>query len=317
MMQAIIKYSKLARVTAWPAYSIAFLIPFAVGVHAGISWFNGSAGFLALLSFAGFAFALNFYSDRDTDRYHDGIQKDFDLARQPLVTGEVTERQCKVFCLVLLLLAILLSFLVGTLFALLVTLACLFGGVFYSHPKIRMKAKPLGDIICISVLGLLVPSAGYLLGAGMLPTTLMMLFWFLVTATGYIATVISDYEFDAKAGLQTTAVYFGRNRALKLMCFSCLSCLLVAYLVFRSNNLYPLGTRCFAVFSGVALVTLIIIMWRSLIKTKKMHLPIVSTHGRWNFIAPGIISLLSLFYVCMKLIATDYLSIDPFAIFLY
>ena len=158
------KYLRLARITSWPPYSLAFVIPFAVGAYSGTSWGSALIGFSSLLLFAGFAFALNFYSDRDTDIYHDGIQKDFNLGQQPMVTGEVSEKECKVFCYITLVSAIGLGFLVSNLFAVLVILACLFGGILYSHPQIRLKAKPVGDVLCISYLGVLVPSAGYVLG---------------------------------------------------------------------------------------------------------------------------------------------------------
>jgi len=77
------KYVRLARLTAWPGFSLAIMIPFAIGVYEGTIWISSLIGFIALFIFAGFAFALNFYSDRDTDKYHDGIQKDYNLAEQP------------------------------------------------------------------------------------------------------------------------------------------------------------------------------------------------------------------------------------------
>jgi 4-hydroxybenzoate polyprenyltransferase len=311
------KYLKLARITAWPAFSLAFVIPFAAGSYAATSWPSASIGFLALFLFAGFAFALNFYSDRDTDRYHDGIQKDFNLRQQPLVTGEVTERECKVFCVVTLLVAVALGFLVSNLFGLLVILACLAGGVLYSHPKIRLKAKPVGDILCISLLGVLAPSAGYVLGAGERPTFLMMLFWFLVTATAYISTVVSDYEFDVKAKLRTSAVFFGQSRLLKAMAVGSLLSLVVAFFIFKSNY-YPPGTRYFAIFAAAALIAVTAVVWRSL-KPPRMHVPIISSRRRWFFIAPGIItpgiiSLLFLCYASFKLFAPNYLPMDPFLV---
>ena len=49
-----------------------------------------------------------------------------------------------------------------------------------------------------------------------------MLLWFLVTATGYVASVMSDFEFDRKAGLRTTAVWLGQVGGLKAMLASSL-----------------------------------------------------------------------------------------------
>jgi len=265
--------------------------------------------------FAGFAFALNFYSDKDTDKYHDGIQKDFDLRQQPLVTGEITERECTLFCVATFLGAITLGFVVSNLFGVFVILACLAGGVFYSHPKIRLKAKPVGDILCISALGVFVPSGGYVLGTGERPTALMMIFWFLVTGTGYISTVMSDYEFDVKAGLRTSAVFFGQAGLLKGMVIGSLLCVVVAVFILRSD-FYPWGTRYFAVFASAALIALTALVWRSL-KPPRMHIPIISSPRRWIFIAfgivsPGILSLLFLSYGLLKILGPDLLPVDPF-----
>jgi len=342
----MIKYLKLARISALPAFSITFVIPFAVGAYAETSWTRASIGFISLLLLASFSFALNFYSDRDTDRFHDGRKKDIKLSHQPMVTGEVTERECKIFCLLTLLTAILLGFMVGILFALLVILACLVGGILYSHPKIRLKAKPLGDILCISLLGLLVTSAGYLLGYGALPTPLMMLFWFLVTATGYTASVMNDYEFDIKAGLRTSAVFFGKGGLLKLMVVGCILSLVVTFFIFRDSYSYPIGTMYFAVIATAILIAVAAAIWISLNRRRghlqsiflrvrrvyirksfiglkamlwRSHKPTgmqrtkVSKRGRWIVITPGIISLGFLFYAYVKISSGSYyLPWDPF-----
>jgi 4-hydroxybenzoate polyprenyltransferase len=343
---SMVKYLKLARIRALPAFSFTFVIPFAVGAYAETSWTQALIGFASLLLFASFAFALNFYSDRDTDRLHDGRQKDTNLRLQPMVTGEVTERECKVFCIVTLVISILLGFLVGITFALLVIFSCLVGGILYSHPKIRLKAKPLGDILCISLLGLLVPSAGYLLGYGVLPTPLMMLFWFLVTATGYTATVMSDYEFDIKAGLRTSAVFFGKGGLLKIMVVGCTLSLVVAFFIFRDTHMYPVGTRYFAVIALAIVIMLTAGIWISL-NRHRMHLPSIFSlirrafmrkrlielkamlwrshrptgiqpttarhRGRWIFITPGVIALAFLIYAYVKTSSGSYyLPWDPF-----
>jgi lycopene elongase/hydratase (dihydrobisanhydrobacterioruberin-forming) len=302
------RFLRLARVTAWPAYSLAFVVPFAAGAYEPISWFEVAVGFLALLMFAAFAFALNFYSDRDTDRYHDGVQKDFDLRHQPMVTGEVSDRECQMFCLATFLSAIGLSFAVSGVFAALVILACLIGGILYSHPRIRLKAKPLGDVLCMSLVGVLIPSAGFLLGFGALPTGLMMLLWFFITAAGYIASVMSDFEFDRKAGLRTTAVWLGQVGGLRAMLASSLTSLAVAILVF--GGYYPVGTRYFALLSAVGALVLTALVWRFL-RPPRMQLPVVSRR-RWIFPAFGLVSAVCLCYACLKLYLPHYLPWDPF-----
>jgi len=305
-------YLKLARLSAWPLFSLTFVIPFAVDANPWTSWPRALVGFASLFLFAAFAFALNFYSDRDTDRYQDSVyRKDLDLRRQPLVTGEVSGRGCAIFCVITLLAAMALGFVAGRMFGLLVLLSCLLGGILYSHPWIRLKAKPGGDIFCIASLGVLLPSAGYLLGWGRMPTTLMMLFWFLAAATVYVATVISDYDFDARAGLHTSAVFFGRRGLLIAMAVSSLLSVAVAVLIFESSRYYS-GTRYLSVFAAALLVLAPFVVWRSLHPSER-RIPVVSSRGRWAFIAPGIVTLAFLGYGFIKIFTPESLPQDPFS----
>lgn len=163
MKASIAKYLKLGRITSWPAFSLSFLVSFAVGAYEGTDWNSAILGFAVLILIASFSFALNFYSDRDTDRFHDGKQKDLNLARQPMLTGEVTERECQIFCVVTLILIVALSFLVSNLFAILAISSCMLGGVLYSHPYIRLKAKPFFDIATMCIFCTLLFATGYAL----------------------------------------------------------------------------------------------------------------------------------------------------------
>jgi len=315
---------KLARFTAWPAFILVFLIPFAAGVNSNTDLLKALFGFLAIFSFASFAFALNFYSDRDTDKYHDGSQKDFNLPRQPLITGEVTERECIVFCVVTFLLAIIFGFLVSNLFALLIVLACLFGGILYSHSWIRLKAKPLGDVFCISSLGVLVPSAGHLLSTGMLPDGLIMLILFLITATIYISTVVNDYKSDLKAGLRTSAVFFGQGRLMIAMAFVYLLVLAVAFLIVGES--YPLGTKFFVILISAFPIIFFIAVARRWAKPTQMHMPTPASSPHWISNSPGmfslsfIISFIFVLYAFFKISFYNYipwnLSLwDPFLVY--
>jgi len=304
-------YLRLARISAWPAFSLTFIIPFGVGAYAGTAWGKALVGIAALFLVGAFSFALNFYADRDTDRYHDGVQKDFDIRRQPMLTGEISERQAQVFCILTLGASIALGFVVGTTFGVMVLLASLAGGILYSYPRIRLKARPFGDILCISSLGMLVPSSGYLLATGQLPSILMMAFWFTVTGTGYVATVMSDYEFDVKAKLRTSAAFLGRGRTLWVMVGFLVVSVVLGVLVYLGP--YPSGTRYFALFALAVLMLLTLSVWRSLRRDPdKVRVPLFSRSGGWIYVAPGIISLLFLAYAFVKIVSPDFLPTDPF-----
>lgn len=171
------KYLRLARITAWPASLFSFAVGFGAGADRWTQWEDVLFGFLAVFSFFSFAFALNFYSDKDVDRYHEGWQKDVKLSRQPLLSGDITERECKVFCVVTFMLTIAFAWLVSSLVAWLMFGACLAGGILYSYPPIRLKGKPLGDILCMSGLSALLFPAGYVVAQEVLPTWQMFLFF--------------------------------------------------------------------------------------------------------------------------------------------
>jgi 4-hydroxybenzoate polyprenyltransferase len=272
-------YLRLARISAWPAFSLTFIIPFGVGAHAGTAWGKALVGIAALFLVGAFSFALNFYADRDTDRHHDGVQKDFDIRRQPMLTGEIGERQAQVFCILTLGASIALGFVVSNAFGALVLLASLAGGI--------------------------------LLATDSLPSFLMMAFWFTVTGTGYVATVMSDYEFDVKAKLRTSAAFLGRARTLWVM----VGLLIVSVVlgVFIYLEPYPSGTRYFALFALAVLVLLTLSVWRSLRRDPdKVRVPLFARSGGWIYVAPGIISLLFLAYAFVKIVSPGFLPTDPF-----
>src|SRR4030043_102564 len=92
----------LIRPIAW----IVFLYPVTVGFYLGASkdTLPGSVifGFGAIFFVLCFGFSINALSDKDVDMYHDGRSKDMNLSRQPLVTGEISILQAKLFCLLFL-----------------------------------------------------------------------------------------------------------------------------------------------------------------------------------------------------------------------
>lgn len=290
----MIKYLKLMRVLVWPASLFSFAVGFESGARPGGNLYSMMFGFLAMFSFLSFAYALNFYADRDVDRYDERCQRDTDRSKQPLLTGEVTEKECIVFCILTFLTTILLSALVNRLFALLMFYACVIGGILYSHPWVRLKAAPLGDILCMTTLSACLFSAGYALSLGMMPTWLMLIFFSLFSMTIYIPTVVIDYEYDLKAGLRTSAVVFGQRNLIKGMAISCLFSLPVAYwIVFK--GLYPLDTKILVVFSWGVQVIYTAIAWKSL-KPPRLVLPLLNWYPRQVIVLFGLIPMLFIGY---------------------
>lgn len=295
----MVKYLKLSRITAWPTSLFSFAVGFGAGAIRGTDWANALFGFLAVFSFFAFAFALNFYSDKDVDRFHDGRLRDIKLSRQPLVTGEVTATECQIFCLFTFLLSIAFGWLAGgRMVALLIFGACLVGGILYSYPSIRLKSKPVADILCMACLSALLFSAGYVVAWGELPTWLMFLFFAIFSAIIYIPTVISDYEFDSRVRLKTSAVVFGQRNLMKATWVIWLCSLPVAWFVFSGS--YPLSTKVCVVLACVASG-----IWTALatinLKPPILDIPVLNRHSREAIIYFGVISLIFIGWGLFKL----------------
>jgi 4-hydroxybenzoate polyprenyltransferase len=205
----------LIRPIAW----IVFLYPVMVGFFLGASKDTLPSsiifGFGSLFFVLCFGFSLNALSDVDVDMYHDGRSKDMNLSRQPLVTGKISILQAKLFCLLFLVGSLICALLVGFYFMLTIIVLDVIGYV-YSLEPFRMKKRPIGDVMCNALAGVFFFLAGITIGnASVNPLLLMTVF--LMASNFYITTVMTDYEFDKKAGLRTSAVVYGGKKLMVIM----------------------------------------------------------------------------------------------------
>ena len=205
-------FISLIRPIAW----IVFLFPVMVGFYLGASkdTLPGSVifGFGAISFVLCFGFSVNALGDVDVDRYHDGRSKDMNLSRQPLVTGKISMLQAKLLCLLFLVGSLLCALLVGFYFILTIIILDAIGYA-YSLEPFRMKKRPIGDIMCNALLGVFFFFAGITIGNAYV-NPLLVITAFLMASNFYITTVMTDYEFDKKAGLRTSAVVYGGKRLI-------------------------------------------------------------------------------------------------------
>lgn len=208
------RYLRLVRPVAW----ICFLLPFAAGFFLGSSGIPSLnrviLSYISFSSWMAFSFTVNALHDRDVDKLHDGRVKDLNLSLQPIATGEVSEREAKLLSAVFLCVSFSTAAFVGVEF-LITMLAANFVGYIYSAPP-RFKAWPVMDVVCNALAGVLAFHAGICAGGGeVLPA--MYVAAFFLAATFYIPTAVSDYEFDRRAGIRNTPVFFGPERVLKFL----------------------------------------------------------------------------------------------------
>ena len=209
------KHIRLLRPIAW----ITFLYPFSVGFGLGVTSNSNPLhvifAFIAFIFWMSFCFVLNAVGDKDVDKFHTGRSKDMNLAYQPLVTGEVTEKKALYLSMMFFIFSLLFAWLVNSLFFLLILIVDVLGYI-YSMPPTRFKTKPIGDILCNTLAGGTIFIAGLSIG-GTNMNPLAILGVFIIASNFYIPTVITDYEFDRKAGLTTSAVFFGPKKLLQMM----------------------------------------------------------------------------------------------------
>ncbi len=205
----------LIRPIAW----IVFLFPIMVGFYLGASKDTSLVtiifGFGTLFFVLCFGFSVNALGDEDVDIYHDGRSKDMILSRQPLVRGDLSIFQVKLLCLLFLIGSLLCALVVGFYFILTIIILDVIGYV-YSLEPFRLKKRPIGDIMCNALLGVFFFLAGMTLGNPYL-NPLFIVTVFLMASNFYIPTVMTDYEFDKKAGLRTSAIVYGAKQLSRVM----------------------------------------------------------------------------------------------------
>jgi len=227
------KYIRLVRPVAWIVFLLPFSVGFGIGATKNTNPFHIIFSLIAFVSWMSFSFILNSLSDKDVDKFHDGRAKDMDLSNQPFVTGEISEKTALFIALILVIISLFFAWLVNSLFFTLFIIANIIGYI-YSMPPTRFKTKPIADILCNALAAGVALIAGLSIGGANM-NLLFIIGIFIVAAVFYIPTVVTDYDFDKRAGLKTSAVFFGPKKIL--------------------TALYPLTLVILAIFTFVFLTT--------------------------------------------------------------
>jgi 4-hydroxybenzoate polyprenyltransferase len=287
----ILKYIRLLRPIAW----ITFLLPFSVGLGLGITQksepFHILFAFLAFISWMSFSFILNAIADINVDKLHDGRSKDMNLARQPIVTGEISLEKAYLLNIFFLVLSLIFAWFINTLFFVLISLVN-FIGYIYSMPPLRLKTRPIGDILCnaFAAVGILI--AGLSLNKVFFDLRIV-LGSFTLAAVFYIPTVLTDFEFDTKAGLKTSAVFFGPKKILQIMTSLLVFNIIIWLFIFLNSNIE------FKVLAIISIAYSIIFTTITNLKLKDEKLDL---HENWILIPFPIISFIFILYGILKLV---------------
>jgi 4-hydroxybenzoate polyprenyltransferase len=284
------KYIRLVRPIAW----VVFLFPFSVGLGLGITPTTSSYSvifcFFSFSFLMSFGFSVNAVGDVKVDSQHNGRSKDMNLAKQPLVTGELNYKKTIHLSIIFFVLSIFFSIFINFNFFVLILLLNIIG-FFYSLPPTRLKEKPIGDIICNALLGMFLFAAGLNVGE----INIHFLFFigvFLMAANFYIPTVITDYDFDKKAGLNTSAVFFGNENLIKIMYFLTSGIILIMIFLYFISSI------------ELKILTILIIIYTiifTLVTRMKYNGHRLYIHENWILVPFGLISIIFIFYGILKL----------------
>ena len=284
------KYIRLVRPVAW----IVFLYPFSVGFGIGAIKNTNPIHFIfSLIAFAScmsFSFMLNSLADKEVDKFHDGRSKDMNLSYQPFVTREVSEKMALSIAVILVVISLFFAWLVNYLFFTLMIIGNSIGYI-YSMPPTRFKTKPIADILCNALAAEVALIAGFSIGGANM-NLLFIIGCFIVAAVFYIPTVVTDYDFDKKAGLKTSAVFFGPKKILMVLYPLTFVIIAIFTFVFLTTN-YELQISSLIIF----VYTLIFVIAAN-IKFRDGRL---SAHQNWIFVPFILLSIGYLIYGFLKI----------------
>jgi len=266
-------------------------VGFGLGVTSDSNPLHVIFAFIAFIFWMSFCFVLNAVGDKDVDKFHNGRSKDMNLAYQPLVTGEVTEKKALYLSIMFFIFSLLFAWLVNSLFFLLILIVDVLGYI-YSMPPTRFKTKPIGDILCNTLAGGAIFIAGLSIG-GTNMNPLAILGVFIVASNFYIPTVITDHEFDKKAGLTTSAVFFGPKKLLQMMYLLTAIAVIIWLIVFLINNLE---------LKVLALLVIIYIIAFTLASNAKLKEERLNIHENWILVPFALMSAAFVIYGILKLL---------------
>ena len=291
------KYIRLLRPIAW----ITFLFPLSAGFGLGVTSksnpFHVIFAFIAFICWMSFCFVINAIGDKEVDKFHNGRSKDMNLAHQPLVTGEITEKEGLYIGMIFLFSSLLFAWLISYFFFLLILIVDVFGYV-YSMPPMRFKTKPIGDILCNALSAGAIFTAGLSIGgANMNPV--MILAAFIMASIFYIPTVVTDHEFDKKVGLKTSAVFFGPKKILQAMYLLTVVVVTIGIILFLISGIE------LKIFALLIIIYSIVFTLVSNIKLKEERLYL---HENWILVPFALISATFIIYGILKLLGLIIIS---------
>lgn len=204
--------SRLIIIVSRPRFWFYLAGPFLIGSAAADGVFYRDPLWYALLFFFlvpanFFLYGINDYHDSDTDRLNPKkrgaehlLSPEEQQRIRPFLAGTAALYICAI--------AIVRDALTGVLFAVFLSLS-----YAYSAPPLRFKKRPFIDSLS-NVLYIFPALIGYAYFSGHLPPWNLILAGALWASAMHLFSAIPDIVSDRTAGLNTTAVFYGKRRSL-------------------------------------------------------------------------------------------------------
>lgn len=238
MKELLVLLYYTSRPRFWLYLAGTYVVGYAAG-GAGLHIFAEARFWFFLCFFALpaniFLYGINDYADADTDRFNSKKGNEERL----LKTTERKKLRAVLWGIALVTLALAVVSQSGMLVVFLLL------AYFYSAPPLRFKAHPFIDFASNILYGL--PGfIGYFQTSGHFPAWPIAVAVFFWTSAMHLFSAIPDIDSDAKAGLTTSAIFFGQKKSLFICsAFWALSSMIAAvtlpaYWVAVLGLLYPL-----------------------------------------------------------------------------
>jgi len=159
-------------------------------------------------------------------------------------------------------------------------------------PPLRLKTKPIGDILCNAFAAVGIFIAGLSLNKFFFDI-MIVLGSFTLAAVFYIPTVLTDFEFDTKAGLKTSAVFFGPKKILHIMAVLLVFNIIIWFFIYLNSNIE------YRVLSIISIAYSIIF---TAITNLRLNDDKLNLHENWILIPFPIISFLFILYGILKFV---------------
>jgi 4-hydroxybenzoate polyprenyltransferase len=281
-----------------------------IPLYQPLTWLRLLLGSSSVCLLNSAAFILNQIGDVDTDQLHSK------KARLPVSAGRIRRNKAALLAVGFILVGMLLAFSLGAAFTGVVCFIFIFALV-YSFPPIRLKGRPFLDLV---IIGLAFGTWAVLTAWGILtiwrvnyapipgpdiPLTLLIGAGLFYAGTHCIHTA-TDYQADAKANINTTAVYIGPRRTTKLgVILIAVGLLMVYSAVGYFTHLFWYGLLKYKsifllIFLGLPFFALLqqFHTWQQSKESDESYLQHLQQKGRWvTYLLFLILLIYLLFYV--------------------